>query len=56
MHRKEWGSIKFLESWNQNDIDVFDVEHIEMADVVLGLAAIGKDFTTNRFVEYLVFG
>lgn len=56
VHREEWRTLKFLKRRYQHDIDVLDVENVEVTNVILGLATVGKDLATDHFVKYLVLG
>lgn len=56
VHRQEWRTLQFLKRRYQHDIDVLDVENVEVTNVILGLATVGKDLATDHFVKYLILG
>ncbi len=55
MHSQKRSTVKFLESWHQNNVNIFYVEHIKVAQIVLCLAIISEKLTPYRLIENRLF-
>ena len=51
MHSQERSSIEFLEGANQDDLNIFDVKHVEVAQIISGWKPINKYLPIESFVE-----
>lgn len=49
MHREEWCAVQFLKCRNKNNLDVFDRQEVEVAQVKFGCTTIDEKLVINLF-------
>jgi len=54
MHGQEGRAVKLLESWDQNNLDVLDVDDIEVTNIKFGRTLVHKKLTLNGLVGVIV--